>query len=62
MLMHQFLIVNTYVEEIRWQRALLSVEDVKNVLTVSLKQEFYADTSFQTSAGFLQSSPVMDLA
>ena len=40
----------------------LSVEDVKNVLTVSLKQEIYADTSFQTSAGFLQSSPVMDLA
>ena len=40
----------------------LSVEDVKNVLTVSLKQEIYTDTSLQTSAGFLQTSPAMDLA
>ena len=40
----------------------LPADDVKNVLTDSLKQEIDADTSFHTSAGFLQSSLAMDLA
>ena len=40
----------------------LPADDVKNVLTDSLKQEIDADTSFQPSAGFLQSSLAMDLA